>query len=105
MKKVAIFILLLSTCCFTASPQRKNAFFFERLSAEDGLSQISVTTIFQDSRRYMWFGTRDGLNRYNGNEFKVYKHDVTDSTSISDSYIRCICEDKQKTSGLAQRTA
>ena len=76
--------------------QKKNELFFEHLSVKDGLSQITVTAIAQDSRGYMWFGTRDGLNRYNGREFKIYKHNPNDITSISDSYIRCISEDSQK---------
>ena len=66
---------------------------FEHISIEQGLSQVSVNCILKDSQGFMWFGTLDGLNRYDGYEFKIYKHDSTDPTSISDNYILCILED------------
>lgn len=67
---------------------------FERISLEDGLSQSVVTCILQDSRGFMWFGTQDGLNRYDGYEFKVYRYYPEDSTSIADNSIICMCEDR-----------
>jgi signal transduction histidine kinase/ligand-binding sensor domain-containing protein len=66
---------------------------FERLSREQGLSQSSVLCIRQDRQGFMWFGTNDGLNRYDGYNFAVYKHDVLDSNSLSDSRVSAICED------------
>ena len=59
---------------------------FSRISTKDGLSQLSVLTIFQDSKGYMWFGTRDGLNRFDGQSFKHWYSDLNDSSSISDNY-------------------
>jgi PAS domain S-box-containing protein len=67
---------------------------FERISLDDGLSQSVVTCILQDSRGFMWFGTQDGLNRYNGYEFKVYRYNPEDSTSIADNSIICIYENR-----------
>jgi PAS domain S-box-containing protein len=67
---------------------------FEHLSIEDGLSQNAGLDIFQDSRGYLWIGTQDGLNRYDGYSFKVYKHDPEDLTSISHNSILKIAEDK-----------
>ncbi|MGH7599780.1 MAG: two-component regulator propeller domain-containing protein, partial [bacterium] len=66
----------------------------ERLTIADGLSNNEVHCIFQDSRGFLWFGTLDGLNRYDGYTFKVFKHDPSDSTSISDNCINAICEDR-----------
>ena len=66
---------------------------FEHLTTSDGLSQSIITTIFQDSRGFMWFGTLDGLNRWDGYDFKVFKHDQANNTSISGSAITCIFED------------
>ena len=63
---------------------------------EDGLSQVSVLNIFQDSDGYIWFGTRNGANRYDGYEFKLYQNEVNNPASISDNYIRKINEDKNK---------
>ena len=46
---------------------------FNHLTVDDGLSQSSVTCIFQDRKGFMWFGTQDGLNRYDGYKFKVFQ--------------------------------
>lgn len=66
---------------------------FNHLTVENGLSQSAVTCIFQDSQGFMWFGTQDGLNRYDGYNFKVFKNDPSDSTSLSDNFIFSIYED------------
>lgn len=68
---------------------------FERISIEKGLSQSVVYSIFQDSRGFLWIGTQDGLNRYDGYSFRVYKSKPYDSTSLSDSWIQAITEDKK----------
>ncbi|WP_337966149.1 two-component regulator propeller domain-containing protein [uncultured Flavobacterium sp.] len=52
------------------------------LDISDGLSNNSVTTIFQDSDGYLWFGTYDGLNRYDGYNFKVYRNRINDKNSL-----------------------
>lgn len=69
-------------------------FNFKNITIEDGLSQSTVKTIYQDSRGYIWVGTDAGLNKYNGYEFKQYKHDEYNKNSISDNYIIDIAEDK-----------
>jgi len=66
---------------------------FERFSREQGLSQSSVFCILQDRQGFMWFGTLDGLNKYDGYNFTVYKHDALDSTSLSDNLVTSIYED------------
>jgi ligand-binding sensor domain-containing protein/signal transduction histidine kinase len=68
---------------------------FDHISIEEGLSQSSVGVIFQDSRGFLWFGTQDGLNRYDGYTFKVYKPDPDAPHSLSDRYITAIVEDKE----------
>jgi ligand-binding sensor domain-containing protein/signal transduction histidine kinase len=67
---------------------------FDHISIEEGLSQSSVRVIFQDSRGFLWFGTEDGLNRYDGYTFKIYKPDPDVPTSLSDRLITSIVEDK-----------
>lgn len=66
---------------------------FERLSVEDGLSQASTTSIIQDKNGFLWFGTRDGLNRYDGYEFKIYRTDTDNINAISSNYVWSIYED------------
>ncbi|MDR3008350.1 MAG: response regulator [Sphingobacterium sp.] len=60
------------------------------------LSNSSVKTIYQDSQGYMWFGTFDGLNRYDGHEMKVYRNQLRNNKSIPHNYIYCIAEDRDK---------
>ena len=66
---------------------------FDHITSEDGLSNNSVYCILQDSRGFMWFGTYDGLNRYDGYTFKIFKNDPADSTSLSNNTVWSILED------------
>lgn len=70
---------------------------FIHYSIADGLSQNTVNSIFQDSRGFMWFGTQAGLNRFDGYEFKIFKHNPADSLSISNNWIWDIFEDSRGT--------
>lgn len=66
---------------------------FEHITTQDGLSQSTVRCILKDSQGLMWFGTADGLNKYNGYYFRPYKHDRRDSHSIIGNDIHSLCED------------
>lgn len=66
---------------------------FQHLSVDQGLSRSWVKCIFQDSRGFLWFGTSDGLNRYDGYDFSVYKYDAADPHSINSNNINTIYED------------
>lgn len=66
---------------------------FEQLLIEQGLSHRSVNCILQDKQGFMWFGTDDGLNRFDGYEFKVYTNTNGDLSSLSDNYIITLYED------------
>ena len=77
-------------------PRVCNCFLrFDHISIEDGLSQSSVRVIFQDSRGFIWFGTEDGLNRFDGYNFKTFKPDPDAPTSLSDRWITAILEDEE----------
>ncbi|MCK6560514.1 SpoIIE family protein phosphatase [bacterium] len=67
---------------------------FEHISLEQGLSQSVVTCILQDRKGFMWIGTYDGLNRYDGYEFTVYKHDNDDPHALSDNTILALHEEE-----------
>ena len=71
----------------------KDEYHFKHISLEQGLSQSAVYSIYQDSQGFMWFGTEDGLNRYDGNRIKIYSHDPADFTSLSNNTIYAILED------------
>jgi PAS domain S-box-containing protein len=66
---------------------------FTHLTTNDGLSQGYVTAILQDRRGFMWFATRDGLNRYDGNAFVVYKNNPNDPGSLGSNFIQDLMED------------
>jgi diguanylate cyclase (GGDEF)-like protein len=66
---------------------------FDHLSIEQGLSQSSVMDILQDRRGYIWLATEDGLDRYDGLSFKVYKHDPADAASLPASFVWDVDED------------
>src|SRR5882757_2890364 len=68
---------------------------FGHLGSEQGLSQTNVNCILQDSRGFMWFGTRDGLNKYDGYQFKVYKNISDNLRSIGNNNISSIIEGRK----------
>jgi ligand-binding sensor domain-containing protein len=70
---------------------------FDHITLEEGLSQSTVNSILQDSQGFMWFGTMDGLNRYDGYEITVFKHDSADPDSLSQNHILALFEDSQGT--------
>ena len=55
---------------------------FEKIKSDEGLFHNSITTIFQDSKGYMWFGSFNGLYKYDGYRFQIYKNDIDNDTSI-----------------------
>ncbi len=92
---IAILLLMLTFPLFFAFRllAQDNSISFKHISLEEGLSHNNIHCIFQDNRGFLWFGTDDGLNRYDGYEFKIFLYDKTNSRSISDNRIRCIVED------------
>jgi len=68
---------------------------FEHIGVESGLSHSNILSILQDSRGFMWFGTRSGLNKYDGYSFTIYKNKFQDSTSITNDYINDLVEDEE----------
>ena len=72
-------------------------FRFTHITEENDLSQGVVNCILQDSRGFMWFGTQDGLNKYDGYNIKTFKHNPADSNSISNNFINTIYEDNNST--------
>ena len=86
-----IFLLLFSSALLTA---QNNDIRFEHLNVDDGLSNNFINSIVQDSIGFMWFATEDGLNKYDGYDFTVYRHDPNDSTSLSENNIKVLQVDK-----------
>ncbi|MFY0628292.1 MAG: hypothetical protein JXR07_18495 [Reichenbachiella sp.] len=80
--------------CFAQLCQADDGYNFKRFSTEDGLSQISVLDIQEDSHGFIWIGTRNGLNVYNGFKFEHFFTDPWDSTSLINNHINAILPDK-----------
>jgi ligand-binding sensor domain-containing protein/signal transduction histidine kinase len=67
---------------------------FEQISLREGLSQSSVYAIIQDSFGFLWFGTEGGLNKYDGYQFTIYKHDPDDPSTLADNIVTALWEDR-----------
>ena len=100
MKKIKLFrycIALVTIFSFSLSSIAQNfkSIKFENISTRHGLSQSSPNCIFQDSRGILWIGTEDGLNKYDGYDFTVYKPVINNPFAITNNRINCIIEDKE----------
>lgn len=87
-------LIVLSLLFFVPSSvfAQKNQIQFSRIDLSNGLSHNQVNTILKDTKGFLWFGTLSGLNRFDGYQFKVFKHDPRDTTSIIDDFITEIYE-------------
>lgn len=69
-----------------------DGFHFKSIQVDDGLSENAVYCVLQDSTGFMWFGTKDGLNRYDGNTFRVFRKDDLDEFSLGNNFVRAIAQ-------------
>jgi signal transduction histidine kinase/CheY-like chemotaxis protein/ligand-binding sensor domain-containing protein len=88
---VVLLLLVIGVGLFGQNRQLK----FSHLDRDKGLSQSNVLTVLQDKRGFMWFATRDGLNKYDGYQFTVYKNNTEDPESLSNNYITHLLEDSK----------
>lgn len=91
LRGAAVVILCATSIVYGQKPDLR----FKNISVLDGLSNSNVKAIVQDYQGYMWFGTPDGLNKYNGYEITVYKHDPGDSLSLPHNDIIHLFEDSR----------
>lgn len=93
MKRLYIFCLII---IYFAAPLSAKQFYFKKYQVDKGLSHNTVWCILQDSYGFMWFGTTDGLNRFDGQKFVVYRNEIQDPTSIGNNYVQTLFEDENK---------
>lgn len=86
-----LFVVLLSLVAQYGVAAR---LLYDRITNDEGLSNSSINVIFRDSRGYMWFGTWDGLNRYDGVDVVCYNNDPGDRNSLSSNRVRDIVEQR-----------
>jgi len=91
MQRIIIFLLTFLLPANLFSIQNK----FDYLTPDNGLSQANVECIFQDSQGFIWIGTFNGLNRYDGYEIRIFNHNPDDTLSLSHEHVSAICEDKE----------
>src|SRR3989337_408906 len=89
-----IFMLVISSF-LTGILVAQDEVFFDRLDVPQGLSSSNVRSICQDPYGFLWIGTDDGLNRYDGYKFDVFKNDPSDSTSLADSRVERVFIDSK----------
>jgi signal transduction histidine kinase/ligand-binding sensor domain-containing protein/DNA-binding response OmpR family regulator len=80
-------ILLLTFCVQINLSAQQSSYNFSQIDIFNGLSNNQVNAIFKDDKGFMWFGTMAGLNRWDGYKFRIFKHEMRDSTSINDDFI------------------
>src|SRR5688572_29291747 len=85
------FAALTALNCFS-----QERYDFRHYEVENGLSNNNVLCILQDKKGFMWFGTRDGLNRFDGYTFKIFRKDPTNPKSIGNDHISCILQDENE---------
>lgn len=87
---ISLFILTVTVCSAVAQPLT-----FRRYSVSDGLSSNTIYAIAQDKFGFMWFGTEDGLNRFDGYTFKHFEYNPTDSSTIPNNVVRALLVDAE----------
>ncbi len=94
--KIFLKIFFLNLIIFCSSAAQQENIKFDHFSVNSGLSQNSVRCLVQDYKGFLWFGTQDGLNRFDGRKFVIYRHLPGDSTSLPFSSIWSIIEDSSQ---------
>ena len=89
--------LLLLLFCFLTTINAQQNYRFDHLSFEEGITHNLTYSIIQDNKGFMWFGTFYGLIRYDGREYRIFKHIPFDSNSVSSDNIISLFEDNDKT--------
>src|SRR5215471_12797918 len=87
------FIILFGSPAFHLLSAQPQNFYFSNYGVKDGLSYGVVNDIFRDSEGFLWIGTFNGLNRFDGTGFKTFFPDQNDSTTIIGSDVLRVCED------------
>ncbi|MGB6268693.1 MAG: two-component regulator propeller domain-containing protein [Olleya sp.] len=77
---------------------------FYHYGLEEGLSQETIITLLKDSDGFLWIGTQDGLNRFDGDSFTIYRNNQEDPSSIIDNYINVLLEHNNKTIWIGTAT-
>src|SRR5262245_48148249 len=92
MRLLILLYSFLLLCCRAGIAQEK-VIDLKHLTSQDGLSDNRITCMLRDKQGFMWFGTKDGLNRYDGRDFYVFRNRINDSTTLCSNSITCLAYD------------
>ena len=100
MRKLSVWFIV---CYISVGIKAQHNYNFNQLTIRDGLSCGAITCLLQDKKGFIWIGTSDGLNKYDGYQTYVYKHNPQNANSIAGNYIRCLYEDSYNQLWIGQR--
>ena len=87
-KRFYVFSIILFSCIMGAADNvLGQVLSFDHLTVEEGLAESTVLAVTQDAEGFMWFGTREGLNRYDARKMRIYRNDPQEPASLSDNFI------------------
>jgi len=90
------FLLIIYLSCLLIPVLQAQSYYFKNYQVTDGLSSNTITSSLQDKKGFMWFGSRNGLNRFDGNFFRIFRNRMNDSSSIGSNSILSLFEDKKE---------
>ena len=90
MKRLAVLAAVLTSIVSAVAYPSENSLRFRCIDTKKGLSHNGIMTLYQDSRGFIWMGSRDGLNLYNGESIRIYKYDKYDRYGLPDNNIKRI---------------
>jgi len=91
-----LLLLLVLVIPFWSAQCQNRPFYFKNYQVQNGISSNIITTITQDKKGFMWFGSRNGLNRFDGTTFRIFRNKPTDSTTIGSNSILSLYEDQHE---------
>ncbi|WP_069659222.1 hybrid sensor histidine kinase/response regulator transcription factor [Arcticibacter eurypsychrophilus] len=91
-----LYLTLITAFITLRGVSQSSTHYFKNYQVADGLSSNTITAITQDKKGFMWFGSRNGLNRFDGNKFKVFKNKLLDPTSLGSNSILSLHEDEKQ---------
>ncbi len=106
LHKNSIFFILhfLLVLDFSNTVAQKSQVKFDKIDLSDGLSQSSITSIIQDDKGFIWFGTLDGLNKYDGYQINVFRHNSKEAYSIPENAINVLYQSSEKDIWIGMKT-
>lgn len=93
IKSYYLTILIIILCNLTATAQ---SYYFRHYQVENGLSHNTAFSVLQDQQGFIWFGTKDGLNRFDGHSFKIFRNNPADSNSLGNNFVYSLFLDKEQ---------